>query len=277
MKIRIPEAVATQQAIADFLDTETARIDALIAKKRRMIELLDERHLAAIYRGVTGKDEAGPRRSSGVDWIGDLPAHWGVPWLGAEYETQLGKMLNAEAAAGPERYPYLRNTNVQWDRFDLTDLATMHFSAAERARCDLQAGDLLVCEGGEVGRAAVWSGTPPGVYYQKAIHRVRPLGGGNTRFLMYSLRVAAWLGVFTAEGNQSTIVHLTGEKLRAHRFPFPPHDEQARIVARLDRHAAWTERIQRALTRQIELLQEHRQALITAAVSGELVIPGVAA
>ncbi len=265
-----------QQAIADFLDTETARIDALITKKRRMIDIIDERFLRKVYAAVTGRGVAGLRRSSGVDWIGDIPAHWGIPWLGAHYETQLGKMLNAEASTGPEQHAYLRNTNVQWDRFDFSDLAMMHFDHEDRARCELRAGDLLVCEGGEVGRAAVWPGHPANVYFQKAIHRVRPLRDGNTRFLMYCLRAAAHLNVFTVEGNQSTIVHLTGEKLREHRFPSPPAEEQRRIVQALDRARQQSSNLVMRLRRQIDLLQEHRQALITAAVTGELDVPGLA-
>jgi type I restriction enzyme S subunit len=269
--------VPEQRAIADFLDTETTRVDALITKKRHMIGLLGDRHLIRVYRGVTGADVVGPKRASGVDWIGELPAHWGVPWLGAHYETQLGKMLNADAAMGPEQFPYVRNTNVQWDRFDLEDLATMHFGPEDRARCQLRTGDLLVCEGGEVGRAAVWADQPQEVYFQKAIHRVRPIRDGNTRFLMYCLRAAAYLNVFTIEGNLSTIIHLTGEKLREHRFPFPSLEDQAVIVRDLDADRNQTRKLTYALGRQLALLQEHRDALITAAVTGELAVPGVAA
>ena len=186
-------------------------------------------------------------------------------------------MLNADAAGGAEQFPYVRNTNVQWDRFDLNDLATMHFSEDDRRRCELRTGDLLVCEGGEVGRAAVWTESSEPIYFQKAIHRVRPLGEGNTRFLMYCLRAAAHLDVFAVEGNQSTIVHLTGEKLREHRFPHPPLAEQSEIIQVLDRLQERTTKLVDAVRVQVGLLQEHRQAFTTAAVTGELEVPGVAA
>jgi type I restriction enzyme S subunit len=153
----------------------------------------------------------------------------------------------------------------------------MHFGPEDRARCALREDDLLVCEGGEVGRAAVWPGEPADVYFQKAIHRVRPVAAGNTRFLMYCLRAAAHLKVFAIEGNQSTIVHLTGEKLREHRFPFPPLDEQAHIVIALDAQRDGLCGMMKRVRRQVSLLKEHRQALITAAVTGELGIPGAAA
>jgi type I restriction enzyme S subunit len=200
-----------------------------------------------------------------------------VPTVSTNFELQLGKMLNAEAAAGPDQRPYVRNVNVQWDRLDLTDLATMHFDAADTQRFALQQGDLLVCEGGEVGRAAVWPGGVDECYFQKAIHRVRPRAGANSRFLMYCLRAAAKRSVFAVEGNTSTIVHLTGEQLRVHRFPWPPPEEQSAIVAHLDRLAKNCDAAVSTINRQIELLTERRQALITAAVTGQLEIPGVAA
>jgi type I restriction enzyme S subunit len=186
-------------------------------------------------------------------------------------------MLNAEAASGAIQSPYLRNVNVQWDRIDQSDLATMHFSEADRRRCELRTGDVLVCEGGEVGRSAVWNGEVQDCYFQKAIHRARPRTNANGRFLMYCLRAAAKMNVFAVEGNQSTIVHLTGEQLSAHRFPWPPPDEQQGIVYRLDTDKADTEATRKKLMDQVDLLSERRQALITAAVTGDLEIPGVAA
>ena len=97
-------------------------------------------------------------RSAGLDWVESIPEDWGTPSVGANFEVQLGKMLNPSAAAGDSLRPYLRNINVQWDRIDLDDLPLMHFDAGDRARYALRPGDLLVCEGGEVGRAAVWDG-----------------------------------------------------------------------------------------------------------------------
>jgi len=127
-----------------------------------------------------------------------------------------------------------------------------------------------------VGRAAVWDGRLNDCFFQKAIHRVRPRRG-NARFLMYCLRAAAKQNVFAVEGNQSTIVHLTAEKLRVHRFPFPPIEEQRAIVEYLDARRDETTSLQSRLLRQITLLQERRHVLITAAVTGQLDIPGVAA
>ena len=265
--------MSVQRQVAEFLDTETARLDALIEKTQRMGTLLEERFSQLVYSGITGWLRSRPghaRRPTRIAWLSDLPSHWGEPSVAANYEVQLGKMLNPDALYGGEIFPYLRNQNVQWDRCDLEDLAEMAFSPEERLRLRLRTGDLLVCEGGYVGRAAVWQEEIEDCLYQKAIHRVRPRTQGNTRFLMYCLRAAAQQGVFVVEGNQSTIVHLTAEKLRAHRFPFPPLDEQQRIVETLDNAKRQAGEAQETLSRRASLLVERRQALITAAVTGGL-------
>lgn len=276
LPVRLP-GLPMQRAIADYLDAGTARIDALIAKKERMIDLLSEYFDSAVFKAITQGLHDQARRPSRLSWVGEIPVGWGTPAVSVNFELQLGKMLSAEAADGPEQHPYVRNVNVQWDRIDLDDLATMQFNEADRRRCELREGDLLVCEGGEVGRAAVWPGAPSGVFFQKAIHRVRPRGGANSRFLMYCLRAAAKMNVFAVEGNLSTIVHLTGEQLSVHRFPWPSVDEQSEIVEALDRLRDRGASATSALTRQVALLQEHKQALITAAVTGGLEVPGVAA
>ena len=267
--VRVP-GLAEQRAIADYLDTETSRIDTLITKKRRMIELLQERVSSIIFDGVTGRLTSSDVCTvpSGIDWLGSIPDYFGTPWLGAFHSAQLGKMLNAAAASGPEQYPYIKNTNVQWDSFNLEDLPSMSFDAEDRRRCELRPGDLLVCEGGEVGRSAVWHQQSQ-IYFQKALHRVRPLTENVPRFLMYCLWAAANLNVFSVEGNQATIVHLTGEKLRSHRFPWPPLEEQKRIVSIIDSERKQIDHVITMMELQIERLVERRQALITATVTGE--------
>jgi type I restriction enzyme S subunit len=187
-----------------------------------------------------------------------------------KFQVELGKMLNAERAAGPEQRPYLRNVNVQWDRIDTDDLLEMDFPPSEHSRYSLRAGDLLICEGGEPGRAAIWHGSPEPMYYQKALHRARPTSDALPRWLYYCLRAATSLNVFAVEGNLTTIAHLTGEQLRAHRFPFPPRQTQERLIAELDDRTRATDATVSAMNTQIELLSERRQALITAAVTGQL-------
>ncbi len=275
----IPLAVPSlsiQRQVADYLDIETSRIDSLVSKKSRLVELFDEYINSTILDGINGTLTSPDvlAKSSGIGWLGDIPKHFGTPWLGAFHTTQLGKMLNSEAASGPDQYPYIKNTNVRWDHFDLDDLPTMTFDASDRQRCGLRMGDVLVCEGGEVGRSAVWNHDSE-IFFQKALHRVRPLGENVPRYLMYCLWAAAKLGVFEVEGNQATIVHLTGEKLREHRFPWPPLREQEEIVRLIDTERKRINQVTMSLRKQIELLYERRQALITATVTGKKPVPVV--
>jgi len=179
--------VEEQRAIAVFLDRETAKIDALVAKKELVIELLHEKRSALITQAVTkGLDPNIPMKDSGVEWLGEIPIHWTVAPLYSRYEVALGKMLDASRISGEHLRPYLRNVDVQWDRINVDGLPEMDFDTADRIRYGLSAGDLLVCEGGDVGRTAVWNGELEECYYQKAVHRLRPYSGSEIpRFLYY--------------------------------------------------------------------------------------------
>lgn len=164
-----------------------------------------------------------------------LPQGWGLHQLGDLFEMQLGKMLSKEASSGPNRAAYLANRHVQWDRVVLNDLDAMSFSAAEREKFSLRDGDLLVCEGGEVGRTALWRGEAEKVFFQKAIHRLRPRDSAiEPRYMLRFMRRAADTGAFTDLSSQTSIAHLTREKLALLTVATPPLPEQRQIAAILD-------------------------------------------
>ena len=261
-----------QRAIAAFLDRETARIDALVAKKERLIELLQEKRTALITRAVTkGLDPTVPMKDSGVEWLGEIPAHWEVAPVYARYEVALGKMLDSKRLTGQFLGPYLRNVDVQWDAVNTEGLPEMDFAPYERDRYLLRPGDLLVCEGGEVGRTAMWRGELDPCFYQKAIHRVRPRSEGESpRFLYYLMYMMAKRGVFVAGSNPNTIDHLTAVQLRHYRMPFAPLGEQRAIAAFLDRETAKIDALVAKVREAIERLKEYRTALISAAVTGKI-------
>jgi type I restriction enzyme S subunit len=261
--------IEAQRRIADFLNAETARIDALASARERQLALLAERFLARIFDAVRGANESGSRKSSGLDWLGTIPSSWPVMSVSHQFEVLLGKMLNQERIQGTYLAPYLRNTNVQWDRIDTDDLLLMNFPPEERTRYSLRPGDLLVCEGGEPGRAAIWQGHTEKVYYQKALHRVRARAYSSPRWLFYCLRAATAQNVFAVEGNNTTIAHLTGEQFRAHRFPFPERMTQDRLTAKLDADNHTQQQLEKTLRKQLAVLAERRQALISAAVTGQ--------
>lgn len=140
-------------------------------------------------------------------------------------------MLSAKSRRGIEPRPYLRDQNVQWHRFDLSDVARMDFSDAEALKFELRPGDLLVCEGGEVGRCARWPRPAGEMHFQKALHRVRPRVGVDGRWLEFFLRWAAETGRFEDHSSGSTIAHLPQRDLRRLVVPIAPLEEQKRIVA----------------------------------------------
>ena len=207
-------------------------------------------------------------KSSGVEWLGEVPEHWKTPSLYIRYQVDLGKMLNETTTRGNHLHPYLRNVDVQWNHINVSDLPQIDIGPWEIARFTVGRGDLLVCEGGEVGRAALVQDDADGLGYQKALHRLRPLAAGeDPRFMFYTLYGAAQRGVFVAGGNPNTIAHLTGEKLRRYRFPAPPAFEQRAIADFLDRETAKTDTLIAKKRTLIERLNEKRTALISRTVT----------
>ena len=207
-------------------------------------------------------------KESGVQWLGEIPATWDIAPVYARYEVALGKMLDAKRVTGESSGKYLRNVDVQWDAVNIHGLPEMDFPPSDRNRYLLRPGDLLVCEGGEVGRTAIWRGELDECFYQKAIHRVRPWSACDVpRFFYFLMYAMAKRGVFTAGGNPNTIDHLTAVQLRRYRVPIPATSEQRAIVAFLDHETAKIDALVARKERLIELLQEKRTALITRAVT----------
>ena len=262
---------AEQTAIAAFLDRETAKIDNLVAEQQNLIALLKEKRQALISHAVTkGLNPNAPMKDSGVEWLGEVPAHWNTPPLYLRYSADLGKMLDTAKVTGEQLLPYLRNVDVQWDRINFDDLPFMDIAPSEYERYTVKEGDLLVCEGGEVGRSAIVPNMSALVGYQKALHRLRALSDSeNPRFMYYTLNWSAVVGVFNQSG-QATIAHLTGEQLRKYRFPKPPPTEQTEIAGFLDLEAAKIDALVTEAESTITLLQERRTALISAAVTGKI-------
>lgn len=159
---------------------------------------------------------------------------WPTVRLRDVVQIQLGKMMSPAAKLGRRPIPYLRNANVQWNRFALDDVADMDFDEVEEAKFRLVPGDVLVCEGGEPGRAALWRGEIERCCYQKAIHRLRPINGRiDPQFLVFRLWYGASRGEFTDDHAKTTIAHLPAVRLAELEIRLPAISEQRRIAARL--------------------------------------------
>jgi type I restriction enzyme S subunit len=144
----------------------------------------------------------------------------------------LGKMLDKAKNKG-ELHPYLRNLNVRWFDFDLSDLTEMRFLPGEGSRYTVAKGDLVICEGGYPGRAAIWNDDHP-IHFQKALHRVRFLEPHHAKWCLYYLQAQDLSGTLKEHFNGAGIQHFTGEALAKFELPIAPLSEQQRIVAILD-------------------------------------------
>lgn len=158
---------------------------------------------------------------------------WPSARIGDLFDIQQGKALSPSARNGKNLKPFLRTANVLWNRIDITSLDAMHFAPAEQERLRLREGDLLVCEGGEVGRAAVWEGVVAECFYQNHVHRLRPRGRDVLpEFAMYWLRVEfTQFRRYAGVANRTTIPNLSATRLKNFEMPLPPPHEQRAIVA----------------------------------------------
>ena len=214
-KLQIPlPPLAEQKRIARILDAA----DALRAKRRAALAQLDTLP-----------------QSTFLDMFGDPitnPMGWDVLPFESIGNSRLGKMLDKGKEVGDCQCPYLANTNVQWGRFDLAALRTMDFSESDCEEFKLEDGDLLICEGGEVGRTAIWHGGHDRIYFQKALHRVRlDPTVAVPEYVFQFMWLMAKNGGFRDLTTSATIAHLTGVKLKRLPCPRPPLDLQHRFAA----------------------------------------------
>ena len=258
--------LSEQRAIAAVLDS----IDEAIERTQAVIAAIESLRDALLHelltRGVPGwhsewKDAPG---------IGSIPACWEVVRLGEVYEVQLGKMLSPKARQGKNPRLYLTNRNVRWGDFDLSNLPKMDFDEGEIQKFQLRAGDLLVCEGGDAGRAAVWADDVTDCYYQKALHRLRPVGGNAlSEFMLAVLLVYSAKGALLEHSEKTSILHLTRERLLRMRIPCPSRSEQEHIVAVL---SSVTTRIRKAQTER-DALTVLKTSAAAALLTGSLRVP----
>ena len=165
-------------------------------------------------------------------FIFELPDNWEWCSLLNIAKMELGKTLDSAKNTGIN-YPYLRSVNVRWNDVDLSDLKEMRFEPEELERYTVRLNDLLICEGGDVGRSCVWTDDKE-ILYQNALHRVRFYGECNPFYFMYYMMYYESLGIIKALCKGVTIKHLTGNVLSLIPFALPPIKEQSRIVEKLN-------------------------------------------
>ena len=201
--------------------------------------------------------------------VGVIPEDWDVSTVGREFEIKLGKMFDAERNTGVPK-PYLGNKAIQWGRIDFNDLPTVPMTRADIESYRLREGDLLVCEGGEVGRAAIWHGPIDECYYQKAIHRLRALHGFEPSLMVGLLRRWADSGRLANYVTKTSIAHLPREKFLVITMPVPPQAEQRLISQVLCDLDALVAQLDGLIAKKRNIKQAAMQELLT----GKLRLPG---
>lgn len=207
-------------------------------------------------------------RSSSVEYLPATKMEWRSAKVKQVYDIQLGKMLQpAQQAANDTKVPYLKALHVQWGTVNVDELPEMWVSENEISKYEVINGDLLVCEGGEVGRSALLTDLQHRAIMQNSLHRIRSGKQANNRYLLYFMQQINQSGWFDVLCNKATIAHLTSEKLGDLRIYLPSAVEQVEIASFLDREIAKLDQLVDKKQRLIKLLQEKRQALITQAVT----------
>ncbi|MDE7414425.1 MAG: restriction endonuclease subunit S [Muribaculaceae bacterium] len=262
-----------QEAIAAWLDEKCGEIDAAIIKVNREIELIDELKQSEISRVVThGLNPDAPLRPSGIDWIGEIPEHWDSCRLKHKATITLGKMLMSECPKGQEtlytKEKYLKSRNIGWLKLDLNEVEEMWFNVSEKELYELHNNDIVVNEGGEIGKVAIWTGNNTPHYIQNSVHKVS-LNIGSSRFFMYWLFCLSKNNYFWSIVSQVSIAHLTKEKLSNAPILFPPPTEQQAIADFLDKRCAEIDGLKAKLIKKRDTLKELRQSIISEVVTGK--------
>ena len=249
-----PDALAAQwQRVAQHFDLLLDRPQAIDVLEQTLLQLAvrgllvpqdpaDEPASVLLQKIRAEKDrlitEGKIKRDKPLPPIADEEKPFGLP-VGWEWvrlmdiaDSRLGKMLDKAKNTG-KRYPYLRNTNVQWHHIDLDDIKEISLEANELAEFRLLPGDLLICEGGYPGRCAIWRDPDREMYFQKALHRVRPQGGVAVELIAITLESDSRAGNLDKHFTGATIKHFVGQALDRYVLALPPLAEQSRIVTRV--------------------------------------------
>jgi len=265
-----------QRKIAAFLDHETAKIDALIDEQKRLIELLKEKRQAVISNAVTkGLDPDAPMKDSGVEWLGKVPAHWGIGRLRwyAAIQGGIAKGKDYEEKDTVTR-PYLRVANVQDGHLNLSEIKEIAVLRQEVRRYTLRYGDVLMNEGGDndkLGRGTVWRSEIRGCLHQNHVFAIRPGPRLMPDWLAMFTQTSPARAYFFIHSKQSTnLASISSTNVMACPLPIPSADEQRRTIDAVRRHVESIDEMIGETARSITLLQERRSALISAAVTGKI-------
>lgn len=261
--------VDAQRRIADFLDRETSRIDALMDSKKGLIGLLAEKRTALITHTVTkGLDPSVPMKDSRIASLGEIPRHWDLAPLKRVARVRYG--LGQPPPPSDSGIPVIRATNIDQGRIEQTGMmfARLQDIPIERAPLLAEGEILVVRSGANTGDSAIvprqYEGAAPGYDLRVTVTDALP------EFVAWSLLSDPTRHQMDLMRGRAAQPHLNADQVANLQFPMPEMEEQASIARRLEHLTSVINALRASLTSQLALLSEYRQALITAAVTGQL-------
>ena len=274
MQIAVPPDLEEQQAIADFLDRETAKIDTLIEKQERLIELLQEKRIALISHAVTkGLDPSVPMKDSGIEWLGEIPAHWEVKQLG-----QIGIFRKCNGGTkedeSPDGLPCVRYGDLYTHHNLFIRQCCSYISSKSAIKYTLiQYGDILFAGSGEtldeIAKSAV-NLIDTEVYCGGDVILLRLDIEADAHFMGYVVGAPQAVHQKALMGRGITVIHIYGSQLKYLSVAVPPTEEQQAIADFLNHETAKIDKLISKTHQVIELQKEFRSALISAAVTGKI-------
>ena len=273
----IPQNTLEEQTtIANFLDQKTTQIDDLIAKKERLIQLLEEERTAIINQAVTkGLDPTVPMKDSGIEWLGEIPAHWEVKrikhttyvkgrigWKGLRSDEFL-EFSDSYVVTGTDFY----NGRIKWE--------TCYQVPIDRYEDDpfikLQNDDLLITKDGTIGKIAIVKDMPKIATLNSGVFLPRPLVNEYYQEFMYWILYSEVFKTFyDFNKSGSTIQHLYQNVFNEFKYPLPPMKEQTEIINHINIKTKELDLVISKTKQEIELLKEYKTALISEVVTGKV-------
>jgi len=260
-----------QKILADFLDIKSNILEDFIADKRNQITLLDEQKETVINKAITkGLDATVTLKDSGIEWIGGIPQHWEAKKLKHCAKVVLGKMLCNTDKGNYQLKPYLKSKNIQWMKINTKSVEEMWFSEYEMSLYKLNKDDLVLSEGGEVGKTSLWDDEIEECYIQNSVHKVTVNDDNLPKYYLYLFFLYGKVGYFNSIVNKVSIAHLTKDKLENLECIVAPKDEQEKIIRHIEIEISKIDEVVIQIQQEINLIEEYKISLISEVVTGQV-------
>lgn len=265
-----------QNSIVTYLDKKNNVIDKFIRNKERLVELSLEKRNKKIMDIISGNKVSNTKfKDSFIDCFGKIPESWDIKNLNHISDVILGKMRCRDDKGNYKLKPYLKSKNIGWEDVIVEDVEEMWYSKDEMKTYRVHKNDLLLSEGGEVGKTSIWNDELDECYIEKSVHKVTLKKGFNPIYYLYYFFLLGKSGYFKSISSQVSIAHLTREKLIKVKCIVPPLELQNQLVGEIMKEIEKANEIITKARQEIASIKEYREALITNLVTGIMQVPAL--